>query len=70
MPAQAAPTVDVHVEAVMPDAAQSDKPQRMEIVSMPGMVIESMPARTTETIINRDENDDMTGSTATEKDKE
>ena len=70
MPAQAVPQVDVTVEAVMPDAAQSDKPQRMEIVAMPGMVIESMPARTTETTINRSLDGDMTGSTATEKDKE
>lgn len=68
MPAQAAPTVDVHVEAVMPEAAQSDKPQRMEIVAMPGMVIESMPARTIETTINRDASGDMTGSTAKESD--
>jgi hypothetical protein len=63
--------VVARVESQAPKPAAEPKPApplEMRIVGMPALAVSSMPARRTETTVHRDADDEITGSTAVERD--
>lgn len=65
----AAPVVENRVDIQLPEAGEkSDGVQKMEIVAMPGMRIEALPTRETESTVKRDADGNIVRTTQTEKD--
>lgn len=66
----AAPVVENHVDVHVPEAAATpaDAVRKIEIVSMPGIAVEALPARQTTSEVERDAAGDIVSTKQTERD--